>query len=257
MTDRKLSNKNLLKIAIFLFPLLILAIFIIIKLRFAEVYRPLMWEDSYIEYAQFLFFFLSTFISLYISITFFRSGFKIMGCLYLFLAIGLLLISFEEISWGQRIFNIQTTDFFNQHNYQDEITLHNLFELRWFSIKLYQIVGLYGSFLWIFIPRRYKNNGKVYFLIPNWYLSLYFFPVLFRHIYFDLVGWIELYSWRLFSFMENISVWRQQEPSELILALGFLIFLTINFVRQRQVLGKGFALLDSSRLARQKISLTR
>lgn len=32
----------------------------------------------------------------------------------------------EEISWGQRIFSVQTGEFFAQHNMQGEINLHNL-----------------------------------------------------------------------------------------------------------------------------------
>ncbi|WP_321368509.1 hypothetical protein [uncultured Draconibacterium sp.] len=32
----------------------------------------------------------------------------------------------EEISWGQRIFSIQTGEFFSQHNFQGETNLHNL-----------------------------------------------------------------------------------------------------------------------------------
>jgi len=32
----------------------------------------------------------------------------------------------EEISWGQRIFNVQSSEFFSQHNAQGETNLHNL-----------------------------------------------------------------------------------------------------------------------------------
>lgn len=32
----------------------------------------------------------------------------------------------EEISWGQRIFSIETGEFFSQHNLQNETNLHNL-----------------------------------------------------------------------------------------------------------------------------------
>jgi hypothetical protein len=32
----------------------------------------------------------------------------------------------EEISWGQRIFNIATPDYFEENNLQDEINIHNL-----------------------------------------------------------------------------------------------------------------------------------
>ena len=44
--------------------------------------------------------------------------------------IGVMLIFFfgagEEISWGQRIFNIESSEFFEEHNTQDEMNLHNL-----------------------------------------------------------------------------------------------------------------------------------
>jgi len=43
----------------------------------------------------------------------------VLGSLYLFGA-------GEEISWGQRIFNIQSNDFFKKYNVQGETTLHNL-----------------------------------------------------------------------------------------------------------------------------------
>ena len=32
----------------------------------------------------------------------------------------------EEISWGQRIFNFQTSEYFKEHNSQDEENIHNL-----------------------------------------------------------------------------------------------------------------------------------
>ncbi len=32
----------------------------------------------------------------------------------------------EEISWGQRIFNVESTEFFTEHNAQGEMNLHNL-----------------------------------------------------------------------------------------------------------------------------------
>ena len=46
--------------------------------------------------------------------------------------ISLLIVGFfffvagEEISWGQRIFALETTDYFKEHNDQEELNLHNL-----------------------------------------------------------------------------------------------------------------------------------
>ena len=41
-------------------------------------------------------------------------------------AIGLLFIALEEISWGQRIFDIKSSDWLIANNYQQEITIHNI-----------------------------------------------------------------------------------------------------------------------------------
>jgi hypothetical protein len=45
---------------------------------------------------------------------------------YLMLGLLFFFIFGEEISWGQRILNLRTPEFFEQHNIQDEINLHNL-----------------------------------------------------------------------------------------------------------------------------------
>ncbi len=45
---------------------------------------------------------------------------------FLFLSIIFIIFLGEEISWGQRIFNIESPDFFLNGNRQDEINIHNL-----------------------------------------------------------------------------------------------------------------------------------
>ena len=45
---------------------------------------------------------------------------------YLFIALGSFFILGEEISWGQRIFGFQTSEYFREHNSQDEENIHNL-----------------------------------------------------------------------------------------------------------------------------------
>jgi hypothetical protein len=41
------------------------------------------------------------------------------------LALGWILFGLEEISWGSRIFSIDSPDFFKNYNYQEEINFHN------------------------------------------------------------------------------------------------------------------------------------
>ena len=45
---------------------------------------------------------------------------------YSFLAIGLLVIGMEEISWGQRIFNMDTPSVLETHNVKGELNFHNV-----------------------------------------------------------------------------------------------------------------------------------
>jgi len=45
---------------------------------------------------------------------------------YIFIALASFFVFGEEISWGQRIFNFQTSEYFKEHNSQDEENIHNL-----------------------------------------------------------------------------------------------------------------------------------
>lgn len=86
----------------------------------------LMREDGIIEYATF-------FMLLAISMLCFRRLIQLwkvkkpvwrLGTL--FFALVFLFGAGEEISWGQRILNLESPEFFMKHNLQDEINLHNL-----------------------------------------------------------------------------------------------------------------------------------
>lgn len=47
------------------------------------------------------------------------------------IAVGLFFWAMEEISWGQRIFNWQTPEFFNRFNFQHETNVHNFAKDGW------------------------------------------------------------------------------------------------------------------------------
>ncbi len=100
--------------------------------------------------------------------------------LFLFFAAG------EEISWGQRILGIETPEYFQQHNAQQETNLHNLIvggvklNKLIFSVIL---VGLLSIFM-IIVPVLYQKNNRVKrFLdasavpVPRYYQVLAFIVV--------------------------------------------------------------------------------
>jgi hypothetical protein len=184
-------------------------------------------EDSVIEYAQALFYFISSILSFLVSIKFLKNKLAVHGVLYSILALSLLFIFVEEISWGQRIFNIATFDYFQQNNYQQEISIHNLKIIQIpLLIKIYMLVGAYGSFAWIlvrlFAPGAKANfNHIINFVVPDWFISSYFFFVFF------------IYTWLLFTWMNSngFILPEDQEPAELLLSLGFLLFVANNYIK--------------------------
>ncbi len=69
----------------------------------------------------------------------------------------------EELSWGQRLFNIQSSDFFKEHNTQKEINIHNLvfgglkLNKLIFSLLLTVCICL---FLFV-LPILYRKSEKI------------------------------------------------------------------------------------------------
>ena len=69
----------------------------------------------------------------------------------------------EEISWGQRIFNIETPDFFIENNLQSETNIHNLMIG---GVKLNKLIFTNGlffifSFYFLAIPYLYAKSNNI------------------------------------------------------------------------------------------------
>lgn len=77
------------------------------------------FEDNFLEWATFFLSILASFIFLVRGI----SG-SLIACLC---SLAWFVFAMEEISWGQRVFSIDSPDFFRAHNYQQELNLHNFF----------------------------------------------------------------------------------------------------------------------------------
>lgn len=78
-------------------------------------------EDSLAEYGTFIFFLMAGVLiawNIKQSPAMRRPG-------YVLLCLGLIFIGMEEISWGQRLFGIQTPYIISQHNAQAELNIHN------------------------------------------------------------------------------------------------------------------------------------
>lgn len=79
------------------------------------------------------------------------------------IAIFSIFIAGEEISWGQRIFNVESSEFFQKHNAQGETNLHNMVVGTTKINKLIfsQLMVVSISFYLLILPFLYRKKEKV------------------------------------------------------------------------------------------------
>jgi len=233
---QKLSGHQI-KIIVFFFPIVCFLCFLVLKIVSPAQYELIIQEDSVIEYAQAFFYLSSSVFAFIVSIRFLKNRYRLHGMLYAILGVGLMLAAGEEISWGQRLFDIKNPAYFSSHNIQAELTLHNLAAIQPYLHDMYILVGFYGTFSWFFLSRsKIKREHIFNFVVPEWFMSSYFLFVLLVYTYFEKVlpvgvnalGYEEL-------LLGGFFLWRDQEPVELLLSLGFLVFAVANDIKTRRM----------------------
>lgn len=221
--------------------LFLVGLFILGKLGAQDLYELINREDGVIEYLQTGIYLASALLAGTIGLRFARKPLRLFALMYFVLASGLFFISLEEIGWGHRLLDYTVPDFFQTQNIQKEVSLHNLDRARSFVNEAYIFVSFYGAFAWYFLPRllpglRHPMAG---YLIPKKQL-LYFFLPAFLFYFYLVCGNVILARWTgINAFFVGFEQSRyvinfiDQEPVELLLALGFLFFLIENVRRQR------------------------
>lgn len=221
------------------FPGLFLVFFFLFRYNFFPLYEPLIQEDAFFETLQFLFYFTSS-IVLAFQVVRLRNFPKFMRFLLLLGALTLFFVAGEEISWGQRIFDIQNPEYFTERNIQKELSIHNLDSFQPLLHGSYIILCLVLSLAELLFFLLSKATKKIKFLkknlpyfsrfIPKWYLASYFLPVSVFYILFDY--------WRPFgAVMRNgvlLMVGRDQEVFETLLALGIMVTLFLSVKKEKR-----------------------
>ena len=158
-------------------------------------------------------------------------GERALAGLWSLLVLALVLFCLEEISWGQRVFGVPTPELFTS-NVQGEINLHNLPFLQRFLHGAYIGAGLFGGLAWALIPERSPARilELARWILPPASLFSYFLPVALFYLVFDYTpqSWIGSDGLR-FGFVSTFD----QEPVELLLSLGFLLFALQGWARLR------------------------
>jgi len=87
------------------------------------------------------------------------------------LSLVLFVMGMEEISWGQRVFQWQTTAYFSEHNVQGETNLHNL------NTQLFQNMLFFGGFILLAVlPFFYEQLTKTLQKIASLKFLINFMP---------------------------------------------------------------------------------
>lgn len=183
-------------------------------------------EDSILEYIQFFLYILSGTFTIKIVkrlIELKESKFKIIA--FSLLAILFFFIAFEEISWGQRILNIETPESVASNNAQGELTVHNLASLHLTMHFAYIAIGIYGISSRFLLKKIFpKQYLKFRIFTPDYFLSPYFL--------FAIVFWyfITYFSAPL-SFMagEIMPLWKWQELFEMYVAIAFFFYVVYTY----------------------------
>lgn len=102
----------------------------------------------------------------------------------LVLSAGFILLTLEEISWGQRLFEWETNNFFSQNNYQQEYSLHNLNTFSIFLNHSFLVVGILGSFF-SWAPESWRQK-----LPSNWQFIKTLWPKPQHFLYFSTMAFI-------------------------------------------------------------------
>jgi hypothetical protein len=244
VNEKLQSNPRWIKQLLLAFWLVLLVVIFGSKVLSPSTYLYFIKEDSLSEYAQSAFYMLGSIFALLTASRCLRSRLYPHGALYGILALGLFFVAMEEISWGQRIIGITNPDYFNKHNVQKELTLHNLDSVQPLLRHMYIAIGFYGSFSWmlaaLLLPKvKLRCDNVLNFLTPPWYVAPYFFVCFsiytflhyIRPYYYDTEIGRQL-GYEFWSFLH----WREEEHAELFLSLGFLFFTILNYRKLKNCL---------------------
>lgn len=215
----------------FVLPLFIISGFLYLRYFKYEFYDFLISEDSIFEYFQAIAYFSTGVIYMLIAFKCTGETVRLQRILFITAGLGALIIAMEEISWGQRLFGINTPEWFQKHNIQNELSIHNLKPVQKIVHLLYALTGFVLSFGWISLGENFPYQklppgliNIVRMLKPKWFLMTYFLPLFLFYTSLLLTG-----------SPGNYFTYNDQEVTELLLSLGLFwySFLILGSLKRR------------------------
>jgi hypothetical protein len=215
-------------VAILATPAVVAVSGVVAALAGKQIYKLYTEEDGIAEYAQAGLYAAGCLLCVLIIRQHLRDQNRIAAVLYAVLTAGLVFMVGEELSWGQRIFGWGTPESIQALNKQEETNLHNIRGVGSTFKWVQGLVGAYGAFLPLMLgsPRRIRRfRYLIDAVVPHYSLAIFFLPMFVWRMYRNLWGDPVRYYYVITNYNEVI---------ELILALGFFLFLVFQWRKGRQ-----------------------
>ncbi len=204
--------------AMLVVPFVIAASGAVAALMGKPAYKMLTGEDKIAETLQVICWIISFVLTILIIKKSARANEKGVAVLFGILAVGIIFMIGEEISWGQRLFGWETPESYASINKQEETNLHNIhgvgFTFKW----LHMIVGGYGGLLplvLLFTSVLQEHRKFLSRIVPHFTLIPFFLMPFFWRLYRNLFD-----APKDFYFVVS----EYSEVMELVLASGFVFF---------------------------------
>ncbi|QFG69782.1 hypothetical protein [Ornithinimicrobium pratense] len=183
-------------------------------------------EDSLVEWMTVVCYLAAAAVAAVLVPRWWRRGRRLTAIAYVVLCLGFLVIAGEEVSWGQRVLGFEGPSALVEANLQDEANLHNLLD-RYALHGLYIVIGVWGVGVGRWVVSRVAWLQPGYAYAPSKDLLWWFLPALVYYLYVDYgvpaagVAGVAL----------GEGPPRFQEPVELLLGAGFLLFMVEVWLR--------------------------
>lgn len=201
-------------------PVIVPVVTYLIYLIYQDGYLWGVAEDSLVEWGTVVCYLVALGIAAALVPRWWRRGLTLTAAAYVLLCLGFFFIAGEEISWGQRILGFEGPEALVVANVQDEANLHNLLD-RYGLHGLYIVVGIWAVGLGRFVVRRVGWLRPGYAYAPSWEVVWWFLPALVFYLYVDYVTLMG----GVLGLELSEGPPRFQEPVELVLGAGFVLFM--------------------------------
>lgn len=220
-----LSDRQVL--VVFLLPALVIVPVVVGAVVSQDVYKTLIAEDGPVEWAQVALLLGAAVLAAVLARGHRHDGRSGVAAVVVLMAVALVVIAGEEISWGQRLLGLETPEVLLEMNRQEEITLHNLRGVEDLFRLAVLAIGLFGA-IGSFVLRRPRWRARAPHLVDAFVPHPVFAP-----------AFAAIAGWRLYRSLfpapagYEFAVGEFAEVMELVFGITIVLFLAFQLRRDR------------------------